>query len=196
MLKTIEIIKSEHRRMAAMLDCLSVLLEDVEKGKTRPDFGLFDAILNYIESFLYRFHHPKENKHLFRLLRKRAAEIGDVLDEMEAQREQGAEFAKRLRESLDDYKKQGNVGLKPFAEAAAVYGKFEWQHTGVEEKQVLPTARERLTDDDKAELDAVFTAHQDPVFGDARREEFERLYTEILNRTPAPHGLGPGIEGS
>jgi branched-chain amino acid transport system ATP-binding protein len=73
---------------------------------------------------------------------------------------------------------------------AMVYRDFEWYHMGVEEREILPLAEEILTETDWAELDALFTAHDDPVFGRQPQEAFNTLASKIISQAPAPHGLG------
>ena len=61
-------IKREHEGLATVLHVLWVLLEDVRKHGVEPDFKLFATILYYIAAFTQRFHHPKEDDYLFKLL--------------------------------------------------------------------------------------------------------------------------------
>ncbi|HXH03685.1 MAG TPA: hemerythrin domain-containing protein [Candidatus Competibacteraceae bacterium] len=190
MFKAIDIIQAEHRRLAAMLHCLASVLQDVKKGMLEPDFELFEAVLHYVESFLYHFHHPKEDSYLFCTLRERVPELDKVLDQLEEEHQHGARLVERLRTTLEAYKRHGGPGLPAFLAAAEDYYQFEYKHMAMEEREVLPLARKRLTEEDRARLDAVFMAHEDPLFGDKPKKEFETLYTAILNRAPAPHGLG------
>jgi branched-chain amino acid transport system ATP-binding protein len=59
-----------------------------------------------------------------------------------------------------------------------------------EEREVLPLAEEKLTPADWEALDNLFTAHDDPLFGDKPTREFSDLASRIVNQAPAPHGLG------
>lgn len=187
--KTASIIRAEHRRLAAVLNCLDGVLDDVQADKLQPDFDLFDAVLNYLETFLYRFHHPKEDSHLFPTLLRRSPEAQAVIDRLEAEHEKGEALTKRLRETLTQYRTEGAPGLDAFREAAKAYHQFEWQHMGTEEREVLPLAERILTEEDWQTLDAVFTDHDDPVFGDKPQAAFGQLLSSIVNQAPAPHGL-------
>ncbi len=49
-----------------------------------------------------------------------------------------------------------------------------------------------LDDDAWAEIDAAFAGNEDPLFGPARKAEFEAPFREIVNDAPAPMGFGDG----
>jgi hemerythrin-like domain-containing protein len=70
-----------------------------------------------------------------------------------------------------------------------VYRDFEWYHMGVEEREILPLAEEILSDADWHELDGLFSVHDDPVFGQKPKEDFNTLAVKIISQAPAPHGL-------
>jgi hypothetical protein len=64
----------------------------------------------------------------------------------------------------------------------------------LEEDVVLPLAEQRLTEADWRPIDAAFQANEDPLFGGRPTEEFRKLFQLILNRAPAPVGVGPSRE--
>jgi hypothetical protein len=61
----------------------------------------------------------------------------------------------------------------------------------LEEAVVLPAAQRVLSDADWAELDAAFATNCDPLTGRTPRDPvFDRLFTRIEMRAPAPIGVG------
>ena len=56
------------------------LVRSIKDGTATPDFTLFGAMVYYIDAFPERFHHPKEETYLFRLLRLRYPAAGSLLD--------------------------------------------------------------------------------------------------------------------
>lgn len=196
MTRALNIIHDEHRRSFAVLHCLQSLLQDIRDGRARPDFELLDSIVEYLSSFLFRYHHPKEDDHLFRALRRRDPDSAALLDALEEEHLTGGRLLRELRGALQTYRREGEPALPGLLRAAEAYHHFEWQHMSREEREVLPRARERLTAEDWKAIDAAFTAHDDPLFGDVRRQEFQRLYTVIVSTAPAPHGLGPAPGGA
>ena len=49
---------------------------------------------------------------------------------------------------------------------------------------------QHLTDEDWADIDAAFTDHDAPLFGDKAKAEFSKLFMRIAEYAPAPYGLG------
>ncbi len=60
----------------------------------------------------------------------------------------------------------------------------------IEEADVLPAALEQLKPDDWAKLDVAFEANKDPLTGHEPEDGYRPLFKRILNRAPAPIGLG------
>jgi hemerythrin-like domain-containing protein len=83
------------------------------------------------------------------------------------------------------------VAVDTFAAAVGEYVDSHWRHMRLEEDVVMPLAEQRLTEADWQPIDAAFQANEDPLFGTRPREEFRGLFARILNRAPAPVGVGP-----
>ena len=47
-----------------------------------------------------------------------------------------------------------------------------------------------------AVLDAAFAAERDPLAGRLRDPHYDRLFTRIVLKAPAPIGVGPSLEGA
>jgi hypothetical protein len=54
----------------------------------------------------------------------------------------------------------------------------------------MPLAERVLTDADWQAIDAAFRANDDPLFGARPKQEFRKLFQLIVNRAPAPLGVG------
>lgn len=194
MFDAIGIIRGEHRGLAAVLSCLDGALREVERGAQEPDFELFRLILSYIDSFLDRYHHPKEDEYLFRRLRARDPDAAALLDDLEHEHEHVGPELTKLKDALDAYEREGASRLADFRAAVDRYNAFEWEHMRKEEEEIIPLAREKLADEDWAEIDDAFLANDDPLFGDKPREEFRKLFSNIVRLAPPPHGYGMGTK--
>lgn len=190
------IIKREHRNLGALLFCLKALTEALETGNKKPDFRVFHGIIAYIDSFLDRFHHPKEDTYLFPALRRRHPEAEPVLSELEEQHRRGAALLNELRKALSAYEFQGAAAYPAFHTSVLAYTKFEYEHARKEEQEVFPLALEYLQEEDWQMVEKVFAENDDPLFGERPKKEFEKLHQTIVNLTPAPHGVGPAWETS
>lgn len=155
--KAIEIIKDEHRSMAAILKGLLDHYKQAAAGQAAPDYYLMSAMLDYIEAFPERRHHPKEDEFLFRLLRLRTAESHPILDELEAQHDSSKQLLDSLRLELAGFKESGD--LSRLGKVLDEYAEFHWAHMRKEEEIVLPLAEKHLTAEDWEEIDTAFQAN-------------------------------------
>lgn len=184
------IIKEEHRALAAVLHGLSYLTAEIEKGRAKPDFVLFHAILHYIREFPDRLHHPKEEQCLFKAVRARTDEAESVIAQLEADHQRQIEGLAALDAALDAYEKHGDAAFPAFARAAHDYAERNFRHMGTEEGVLIPIALRALTDDDWRVVDAAFADNADPMGGREEADEFRALFNKIIALTPAPLGLG------
>lgn len=185
----LQIIHREHRAIAAVVHCLDHVLKDIADQRVAPDFDLFDAIIDYIEDFPDRFHHPKEDDYLFAALRGRDPTIAATLDELQAEHREGERRIAGLRWKLDDWRKDPEGGFEPFRAEAMAYIDFQRRHLALEESKVIPAAREYLTQNDWRSINAAFADNDDPIFGDRPREAYDKLFARIVALAPAPYGL-------
>jgi hemerythrin-like domain-containing protein len=213
------LIQDEHRSLAAVLHGLRYVARDIVHRGARPDFRLLDSMIAYIEGFPEVCHHPKEDAHLFRLLRERAPDIAPTLDDLQAQHLEGHGRLAQLKQALAAYRASVDaraagaqtgagagehwrdincqVAAASLLAAVESYAEFHWKHMRIEEDIVLHAAEKSLDAADWAELEAAFAGHSDPLHGiGLTGADFRALFTRIVNLTPAPIGLGPSQDAA
>lgn len=188
------IIRDEHRTLTSVIRSLQFLVHDAAMGAAAPDFELFTLVLDYIEMFPDRFHHPKEDEHLFKRVRLRSATAGQILDALETEHRRGEELTRTLRHLLARWRLRGPDAAKVFAGAVDEYAEFQWEHMRKEEDVVMPLAEKVLTDEDWQAIADAFAANADPRVGAQDKQDLEALFRLILNRAPAPIGLAQAGE--
>jgi len=188
-MQAIVIIKSEHQNLIAVLYSLEMLIEEIENEK-QPDFAVFHGLLTYIDRFLDRYHHPKENDYLFPRVMARAPDTTELVEKLGRQHKQGEKLFVEMLKALSAYEFSGDNEFPGFREAVLKYTQFEREHVIIEERDLLPRAREALEASDWKEIDAAFGENQDPMFGEKWDSEFSDLLNKLVNRLPAPLGLG------
>jgi branched-chain amino acid transport system ATP-binding protein len=176
----LSIIQGEHRNLGATLVSFEKLLREIEDQPRESNAMLLRAIISYIESFLYRFHHPKEDDYLFPALSRRNPAAGKLIQELQNDHRKGTELCHKLDETLTRYE-SNHAGFAEFHEAALVYIKYERRHIGKEEAELLPLAREHLTEFDWKPIDVAFCANDDPMFGDKPKQRYRQLSNLITN---------------
>lgn len=188
-MRAISIIKSEHKNLGAVLYSLDKLIEEIDDGK-QPDFSIFHGLFTYIDRFLDRYHHPKENHYLFPKLLARAPEAESLIRELGQQHTEGEILFIEMLKALSAYEFSGDAEFPHFRETVIRYTEFERNHAHKEEEEILPWARKVLDESDWEEIDAAFDENEDPIFGSKWNNEFSGLLNKLISRMPAPLGLG------
>jgi hemerythrin-like domain-containing protein len=190
-MKAIAIILDEHRSLAAVLHGMLYLVRAISDGRASPDFKLFGAMVYYIDAFPERFHHPKEEAYLFRLLRLRHPAASALLDRLHEEHVSGELKIREVELALRRYEHGGADHFAQFAAAIESYALFHWGHMRAEEDEVLPLARQYLSPADWDEIDDAFAGNGDPMLGIAAGDEYEALFRRIAHLAPPPIGVGP-----
>ena len=193
-MRSISIIKREHRNLHAVLFTLEQLVLDMDKSGKSVDFIVFHGIVYYIDSFLDRYHHPKETDYLFPAVKVRCPDLEATLDQLEQQHRDGEILLGKLLKSLSAYEFLGTSGFATFRDAVTAYVHFEREHARKEEREILPLAEAHLTPTQWRCIDAAFVDNEDPIFGDQPQAEFRELFRILGEIVPAPYGLGPQLQ--
>ena len=192
-MQALRIIEDEHRSLAAVLHGMLYIVHEIRDRGMKPPFDVLGAMVYYIDAFPERFHHPKEDGHLFLRLRARCPAARPVLDQLEAEHRAGAEKIRSLEQALARYQQGGEMEAGAFISAVEDYATFHWAHMGREEKEVLPLATRYLSPGDWEVIDAAFVGHADPLVGESSGEDYRKLFRKIVNLAPPPIGLGPAM---
>ena len=190
----VSIIKREHRNLIAVLFTLEGLVNEIAKHGKSVDLTVFHGIAYYLDSFLDRYHHPKETNILFPAVRAHCPDAGPILDELGRQHAEGEQLLLRLLKALSAYEFLGEPGFETFRRAVMDYVDFERNHARMEELEVLPLAAQHLTGSDWVRINAAFEDNQDPLFGERPEAEFADLFRSLSDLVPAPYGLGPALK--
>jgi len=182
-------LRNEHGSIAAVLHGLQYLARELRKPGVKPQLSVFRAMIHYIDAFPERFHHPKEDDWLFARLVARAPDTIALVDDLKREHVEGARMIRELEAALDRYEREAPAGADAFADAVDRFANFHWNHMRREEQQVLPLARQHLTDTDLEEIERAFESHGDPI-ADLRERDFDALFARIVSLAPAPIGLG------
>jgi hemerythrin-like domain-containing protein len=185
----VSLIRGEHRSLAMVLRGLEYLARDSDR-QTRPHITLLQAMVDYINAFPEKLHHPKEDAYLFRKLRERTPEYNDTLNQLEHQHIEGHILVKDLEQSLAHYKADPAQGLARFGAAVQRFAAMQWQHMSLEQKVIIPAAQKFLTTEDWAEIECAFAQNGDPRFSVDADEECRQLFSDIL--ALAPKGIFDG----
>lgn len=193
--EALRVIRDEHATLAAMLQSLMQL---VRRGPS-PDgaddserfFDVLRAMLFYIDEFPEKHHHPKESDLLFPRVARVAPDTMSTIDRLERDHMQGETRVRDLMHLLLAWELLGDSRRQAFVDEVTRYVDFYLEHIRLEETQILPVAERLLTDADWRAMNAAFATNQNPLSARIPRDpQFDRLFTQIVMRAPAPVGLG------
>ncbi len=187
----LQIIRDEHASVAAVLQSLRQLLQRGPGEAPQQFFDVLRAMLFYIDEFPERLHHPKESDLLFPRLLRRAPELLPVVKRLEDDHVSGQARVRALQHQLLAWELLGEGRRAEFEREALAYVDFYLQHMQAEERELLPVAARVLDAADHAALDRAFRGNEDPLAAGQSDPRFERLFTRIVLRAPAPIGVGP-----
>ncbi|MEI8031399.1 MAG: hemerythrin domain-containing protein [Comamonadaceae bacterium] len=189
--KSIQIIRDEHTTLAAMLRSFGMMVERGCDDAPETYFDVMRAMLFYIDEFPERLHHPKESELLFPRVARLVPETLELITRLDKDHANGESAVRELQHLLLAWELLGDSRRAAFEAAAKRYLAFYLEHMRLEESVILPAALKVLNDADWKELDAAFATNCDPLTGKYPRDPaYDRLFTRIVTRAPAPIGLG------
>lgn len=194
MMEAMRIISEEHRSLWRLTVVLDQLKAEMLENGPQPSLTTVEQILEYIDSYIDRMHHPKEDIYLFPKVLLRCPEVKPSIDYLQRQHVDGPRFLERVRERARDVAEGKPNSEVEFFQDLDHFITHLQDHIRIEEKDVLPMAREHLTPEDWAEVDAPFGRNDDPLFGTNIRAEFADLHARLVLSAPAPIGLGAAPE--
>lgn len=189
--RALQIIRDEHASLAAMLQSMRFMVKRGPLEDRRQFFDVLRAMLFYIEEFPERLHHPKESNLLFPRVLKLAPQLMGAVDKLERDHMYSEKTALGLQHFLLAWELIGEDRRGAFEDAFAPYVNFYLEHMRLEESVILPEAERCLSEEDWRELNAAFAENADPLTGHyPPTQAYEKLFSQIVTRAPAPIGLG------
>jgi len=186
--RALGVIVDEHRSIAAVVRGMRDLVLQAQASGDAPDLVSLEAMLAYLQAFPLKLHHPKEEAFLHRFMRLRVPGCDALLSEIEAQHVHEHVLVGQALASVTAMRtlRPGDgVTIAAMVERILALADAVWQHLALEERSVLPLARQHLNDRDWAEMATAFESNNDPGFGELPAGEFRRLFTRIANLLPA-----------
>ena len=187
----LNIIRDEHRSIAAILHGMQYLVRHARERGTKIDPRVFRAMLYYLDTFTERMHHPKEDEFLFDPLRRRGAGSDALIADLEREHAEGGNALRRVEQCLIRYEEGGEKEFPEFSREIERFIEGYWEHMRKEEERVFPLAEKLFTAADWEAIDSAFKAHADPLANERSEKDFRKLFSRIVGLAPPPIGVGP-----
>jgi hemerythrin-like domain-containing protein len=184
-------INEEHASLNAMLQSLLMMINRGSHNEPELFFDILRAMLFYIDEVPEKQHHPKETELFFPLLAKRSPLCAELIQRLNNDHQKGESSIRELQHLLLAWEILGDSRRVAFEVAAQKYVDFYKEHMHLEESIIIPEALKELKTEDWGLIDAAFSKNSDPLSSSKPRDPvYDRLFTKITLRTPAPIGLG------
>jgi hemerythrin-like domain-containing protein len=189
--KTLNIIRDEHRSIAAILHGMEYLVQRIRARRKKVDPRVFHAMLYYLDTFSERMHHPKEDQYLFKAMRERSAEADAHIADLEEDHARGEDALRRLAQCLIRYEEGGEQEFPAFEREVENFVRNYRDHMRKEEDVLFPLAQRLLSAADWQAIDRAFEENRDPLADERDTRDFGKLFDRIVTLAPPPIGVGP-----
>lgn len=179
----IGIIKDEHRAIAAVCSGLRQQAALARSGGD-VDVALLTSMLHYLRVFPEALHHPKEEQYLFARLSARTDGFDEQLAELEGQHDEGGALLAELeaRATALHAAPGDAAALAALGEAVERFVELQWRHLNIEEKLILPAARQHLLAEDWAAIEQAFRDNARFAREGETATAFRQLFSRLMNQ--------------
>jgi hemerythrin-like domain-containing protein len=186
-----EILKTEHRVIEQVLNCLEHMAERcVARGTL--DIAAAEQALDFFQNFADRCHHGKEEGQLFPLLEARGiprehGPIGRMLHEHVV----GRQHVQAMRAALRDAAARVPDSLRCFVVNARAYVYVLREHIRKEDDRLFPLTDRVLSGQDQQALCEAFAHVESADMGTGTHEKYLRIADELADRFDVPRAFPP-----
>ena len=175
---SVTLLQYDHGIVRQVLDVVGEVLRTHRASKHMSDLR---EAMAFLEQFLDRFHHTKEEKFLFPVAAKECPKIAETLVRLKEEHAQAREMMKRALRAID-------VGdeITAVKEALALVDHMTI-HISEEENQVFPVIENGLQLESDAHIHAQYEKFMVKEFGKSYYLASEEFANELQDRL-----LGPG----
>jgi len=185
-MKATDVMKEEHRVIKLVLQCLSRVTAQVEKGGTL-DRDSAGKMIEFFREFADRCHHGKEEAQFFPLARQRGVGCAPGnIDVLLAEHEEGRSHIRAMDESLAVAEKGDSQAQNRFCQHARQYVGLLTEHIRKEDDCLFPTADMLLTEEDQRALVSAFAQVEHEEMGEGVHERLHALADELCGKWQVP----------
>jgi len=168
----IEELKAEHEAVLLTIRILEQITSKLEDGQT-IDLRHLDQILEFLQVFVDKCHHGKEERVLFPAMEEAGIpREGGPIGAMLYEHERGRSFVQGLRSGVEDYRVGKDDAIAKITENAKNYGRLLVAHIDKENNVLYVMAERVLSTDKMAEMAKSFDEIEEIEIGPNKHEEF------------------------
>ena len=181
-MKPTEILESEHRIIEQVLCCLEKLTEQSEKRK-KLDCDAARDMADFFRMFADRFHHAKEEQHLFAVLEAHGMpREGGPTGVMLAEHDMGRGLVGEMEKAVKAYEQGDATALKNFEKAARAYVLLLREHIQKEDHCLFAMINDNLSDQEQERLLKAFRDEETKISKDKGNDFYLKKAQAIAER--------------
>jgi hemerythrin-like domain-containing protein len=174
----LNLLKHEHRVIERALRALDGVCARLEWGQQVPA-EVLSQFVDFISTFADRYHHGKEETHLFPALQRQGIQReGGPLAALEHEHQIESKLASEMRLAIQEYKSVDPAARQRFIDAARRYTNHLLSHIDREDSILFRLADEILDEEDKASLIEGFKLAEEE-FGAGAKEKYDRIASAL-----------------
>ncbi len=178
------VLKAEHQVILRTIDVLERLVGRFESGGAFEHESFAECVA-FFRYFADACHHAKEEDLLFPALESRGIpRDGGPIGVMLSEHQQARQLTREMGEALETIEQGDRNGQSRFVEAARRYMKLLTDHIYKEDNVLFMMGDRVMTDDDQKTLCAKFCEVGCRSFGGKKRDELERMVSDLESRWP------------
>ena len=179
-MKSLEIMKKEHRLIRHALDIASAAKEKLEAGE-RPPHEFFEKAVEFSRTFADKFHHFKEEYLMFGLLAGKKDGLYDgEIGALRYQHERCRKCIDLIENSIHGYSQRDAIATTMLLENLASYISLLKLHIYIEDHIFFPMVEKELSEDEDRMLSEQFRYEEK---GTGTEDFFETSRKLILEMT-------------
>jgi hemerythrin-like domain-containing protein len=173
----LEELHQDHLNLARVLRLLEGNLAGVRAGE-HIDLNALGEIVDYVEIYPDRFHHPRENVIFSAYLERRGGRF-DLFERLTVEHTRLASKTREIREHIQEWSQDSPVPRERIVAIIADYLRLQWNHLNLEEDSAFGVLDLELTAGDWERVEASAPAASDPLFGNLSRQRFAGIFGQL-----------------
>ena len=175
--EVLQALHEDHVNLSRLLTLVKRELERSARGED-IDYSTMLDVLDYIENYADNVHHMHENAIYDRLKQshpERAAMVDELSNEHRRLSESTLHASQLLSAALNDV----IVDRQKVEESVASYVAEQFEHMGMEEREVFPLIQQTFEAADWQYITEQFQRRDDPLFGAQIENRYRTLYDAL-----------------
>ncbi len=170
----------DHLHITQVLRCFERALDGYRNQSDSAGYlALILDVLDYIEVYPQRWHHPVEDR-IYALLLQRVPTLLEVGLSLTAEHKRLEQLTNELNHLFTAIANDSMVPMSHLMRISDEFLEEQLAHLERENRQVFPLLARTLCDPDWQQLERECGLLQDPLFGDRLRQDYENLHASIL----------------